>query len=284
MHVYAEPSRGRHHHRTVGAIGLGVAAAVTVLLLAAGPAAAQADGEALFRQNCANCHGATGAGVPGLFPPLAGNPHVDDADYVAGVIRNGRSGPIEVLGATYDGQMPAFPNLTDEEIEAIIAHVQTGLAEPGAPTTTLPPLALAPVAEGVVLGERLFVGRASLEAGGPACAACHTAGQYGDLSGVEAGLASDLSRLWARTGDTEALAAAVREADTTAMHAVYADRPLTGEELSALASFFEEGVGEPRTEFLDGLLLIGAAVFFALVAATLLVTANRRERTEEKTP
>lgn len=281
--MHAEPSRTSRHLRTVGAIGLGVAALLVWLLLGAEPAAAQADGEALFRQNCASCHGATGAGVPGLFPPLAANPHVDDAAYVAGVIRNGRSGPIEVAGTTYDGQMPAFANLSDAEIEAIVSHLQTGLPAAGAPTTTLPPLALTPIAEGVVLGERLFVGRTALDAGGPPCAACHTAGEYGDLSGLEAGLASDLSRLWSRTGTAEALAAAVREADADPRHAVYGDRPLTGEELSALASFFEDGVGEPRAEFLDGLLLIGAAVFFALVAGTVLVTAGRRERSEEET-
>jgi mono/diheme cytochrome c family protein len=160
---------------------LGVVSSLLALVLVAAPASAQEDGEALFRTNCAGCHGADGAGVPGLFPPLVDNPHVEDAEYVSGVIRNGRTGEIEVNGVTYNGQMPGFPNLTDAEVDAIVGHVQIGL---GAPTTdtTLPPVAITPIPEDALLGQRLFLGQQRLVNGGPACAACHAAGRHGDLS------------------------------------------------------------------------------------------------------
>lgn len=39
-----------------------------------------AKGQALFTANCAACHQATGAGLPGAFPPLKGDPVVNDTD------------------------------------------------------------------------------------------------------------------------------------------------------------------------------------------------------------
>jgi mono/diheme cytochrome c family protein len=35
-----------------------------------------AAGQKIYAANCSACHGANGAGVPGAFPPLAGNPMV----------------------------------------------------------------------------------------------------------------------------------------------------------------------------------------------------------------
>ncbi len=272
-----ESSRSSNHLLVM--IGGLLIAVITLLMLTASPAGAQVDGEAVYRQKCSSCHGSIGTGAPGLFPPLNGNPNVADSDYVAGVIRNGLSGEIEVLGQTYNGQMPAFANLSDDEIAAVTAFMQTGFPDASV-TTTMPPLAIAPIAEGALLGREIFVGQGALEAGGPACAACHTAGQFGDLSSVEVALGGDLTGLWAATGSAEALAAAFLGSDAAA-HGVYGDSPLSGEELSALASFFEEGVGEGREEFLDGLALIAAAVFLSLIATTALIAGNRREREGE---
>jgi mono/diheme cytochrome c family protein len=39
-----------------------------------------AGGERVYAANCASCHGASGAGVPGAFPPLAGDPVVTAQD------------------------------------------------------------------------------------------------------------------------------------------------------------------------------------------------------------
>src|SRR5215470_17973378 len=44
-------------------------------------AAAQAErGQQLFSANCSSCHQATGMGLPGAFPPLKGDPIVNDPD------------------------------------------------------------------------------------------------------------------------------------------------------------------------------------------------------------
>ena len=118
--------------------------------LVAGPALVQAgpsdetlsEGAAVYRAVCSSCHQPGGVGLEGQFPPLIDNPNVADADYVAEVIRNGLSGPIEVNGVTYDGVMPAQSTLSDEDIDAVIAYIQSGFAVPaaeaGQPETTGP--------------------------------------------------------------------------------------------------------------------------------------------------
>jgi len=108
-------------------------------------------GQQVYADTCSACHQPSGVGIPGSFPPLLDNPHVDDGEYVRGVIQNGRTGPIEVDGVTYDGVMPSFSTLDDDQIEAVIAFLQNDLVVPGgAPPeaggdatagTTLPPVA-----------------------------------------------------------------------------------------------------------------------------------------------
>ena len=111
----------------------------TARAVIAGPEAAAPDDETLragadvFTAVCASCHQAGGVGLGSQFPPLAGNPNVDDAAYVEDVIRNGLSGPIEVNGTTYDGVMPAQSSLSDADVAAVITYIQSGFATPAAP-------------------------------------------------------------------------------------------------------------------------------------------------------
>jgi mono/diheme cytochrome c family protein len=103
--------------------------ALLLIMLMAPAAGAQEDpGEEVYGRICSSCHGTTGAGLAGTFPPLAGNPNVQDAAYVEGVIRNGKEGELVVAGVTYNGVMPAFGDqLSDEEITAVIDYVQNRL-------------------------------------------------------------------------------------------------------------------------------------------------------------
>jgi mono/diheme cytochrome c family protein len=108
-------------------------------------------GQQVFTDICSSCHQPGGVGIPGSFPPLVDNPHVDDAEYVRGVIQNGRTGEIVVNGETYNGKMPSFPTLDDTQIDAVIAYLQNDLVVPGGTPppaggdgsagTTLPPVA-----------------------------------------------------------------------------------------------------------------------------------------------
>lgn len=66
-----------------GAPGLGDRRTLADLRPAAGAAGGSADGKQVFAGNCASCHQATGKGLPGVFPPLAGSEWVTGEERAA---------------------------------------------------------------------------------------------------------------------------------------------------------------------------------------------------------
>ena len=89
--------------------------------------ASTALGEAVYGSRCANCHGTSGAGVPGVFPPLKGNPAVlaeDPAEHIKAIL-DGVAGKV-IEGIAYPAPMPAFGSLlNDEEVAAVVNHERT---------------------------------------------------------------------------------------------------------------------------------------------------------------
>ena len=81
-------------------------------------------GEAVFLGNCAACHQATGQGLPGAFPPLAGSDYLqgERKDVLAAALF-GLSGPITVNGTDYNGVMPSMGYLTDQELADSLTYV-----------------------------------------------------------------------------------------------------------------------------------------------------------------
>ncbi len=215
------------------------------------------DGREVYLANCAACHQGTGTGVPGSFPPLLDNPNIQDAAYVATVIREGKTGPIDVNGVIFDAEMPAQAQLGDAEIDAVIAYIQAGVFIPAD---------LAPVGEGgASVGEKLFLGRVGLENGGPACHACHSAGTHTNLGGPTLG--PDLTDLAQRYGGTEAVAATLANPPSVTMQPVFDGKALTDQERADLAAFF--GSISTQTLVQVDLLwifgLVGAAILLGLM-------------------
>jgi mono/diheme cytochrome c family protein len=101
------------------------------------------EGAAVYGQVCSACHQPGGVGLEGSFPPLIDNSNVADASYVEDVIANGLQGPIEVQGVTYDGVMPSFSTLAEEDVDAVVFYVQSGFQAPSGPT---PEIGSGPVA------------------------------------------------------------------------------------------------------------------------------------------
>ncbi|MBV8066478.1 MAG: cytochrome b N-terminal domain-containing protein, partial [Candidatus Eremiobacteraeota bacterium] len=95
-------------------------------------------GASVFSGNCASCHGATGQGVPGSFPPLANNPVVTgDPNKVIGIVLNGLSTPVTVNGQTYHGQMPPWKGtLTNKQIADVITYIRGSLGNNKASAVT----------------------------------------------------------------------------------------------------------------------------------------------------
>ncbi|MDX1626827.1 MAG: cytochrome D1 domain-containing protein, partial [Wenzhouxiangellaceae bacterium] len=92
--------------------------------------------EALYQANCAACHQPSGKGLPGAFPPLAGNPHVtEDPAHVVTVVLNGLQGKLEVDGQVYNGVMPPMQHLSDEEIAKTVNFVLTAWGNDAEPVS-----------------------------------------------------------------------------------------------------------------------------------------------------
>lgn len=81
-------------------------------------------GAGVFTANCAGCHQATGMGVPGAFPPLAGNPNLADVKRVTTTIIKGRNAGVVVNGQKYTQPMPAFGQLSDQDVAAVASYVR----------------------------------------------------------------------------------------------------------------------------------------------------------------
>jgi len=85
-------------------------------------------GEQVYASNCVACHQANGQGLAGVFPPLSG--HAADLyaaeggrEYLVNVLLYGLMGAIQVEGGAYSGVMPAWSQLTDEQIAAVLNYV-----------------------------------------------------------------------------------------------------------------------------------------------------------------
>jgi mono/diheme cytochrome c family protein len=72
------------------------------------------------------CHQATGHGLPGVFPPLAGSEWVTGKEsLVVQIVLHGVSGDLTVSGNHYNGQMPTFKDkLGDAEIAAVVSYIR----------------------------------------------------------------------------------------------------------------------------------------------------------------
>ena len=105
-------------------------------------------GAQVYNANCVGCHQAAGQGVPGAFPPLAG--HASEVyaaggeDYLAQVLLFGLTGQIQVEGTSYNGFMPAWQQLDDDQIANVLNHV---IAELGDAPSGFVPYMAADVAE-----------------------------------------------------------------------------------------------------------------------------------------
>jgi mono/diheme cytochrome c family protein len=95
------------------------------------------DGAQVYSAQCVACHQATGAGLPGVFPPLAGSEWVTGKDtLIANIVLHGITGKLTVKGAAYSGQMPAFKDkLSDAEIAAVLSHVRSNFGNGAAKVT-----------------------------------------------------------------------------------------------------------------------------------------------------
>jgi mono/diheme cytochrome c family protein len=97
--------------------------------------ATMVSGQRLYEVSCAACHTASGQGIAGLFPALAGSPVVQSADAATliDVVLNGGHA-VATAGAMTAPGMPAFGwQLSDDQVAAIVTFVRNSWGNAAAP-------------------------------------------------------------------------------------------------------------------------------------------------------
>lgn len=122
-------------------------AALVVVAGLAAPVAAEP--RAAFVARCAMCHQASGNGLAGQFPRLAGRAatiaqSADGRQYMARVVLYGLTGPITVDDKPLMGVMPGMASMSDAEIAEILSHA-VSLGKPAKPAKPFKPAEIAAV-------------------------------------------------------------------------------------------------------------------------------------------
>lgn len=96
-------------------------------------------GAKLYGEHCVQCHGGQGLGVPGAYPPLAGNRAVNlpvTANLVQVVLHGGY--PPATTGNPRPFGMPPYALLiSDADVAAVLTHIRSSWGNRGQPVTEL---------------------------------------------------------------------------------------------------------------------------------------------------
>ncbi len=94
---------------------------------AANNPASASDGATVYLADCSSCHQADGQGVPGAFPPLAGNPVVTGNPVAAiAIVKDGLDGRLVVNHVAYSGIMPNWNRqISDDQIAAVVTYIRS---------------------------------------------------------------------------------------------------------------------------------------------------------------
>jgi mono/diheme cytochrome c family protein len=96
-------------------------------------------GRQVFKLNCEACHQATGQGLAGQFPALAGSEWVigESPNRTIRIVLSAVAGPIDVKGDHFDSTaMPAWKLvLNDEQVAAVVTFIRTEWGNKAGPVT-----------------------------------------------------------------------------------------------------------------------------------------------------
>jgi mono/diheme cytochrome c family protein len=82
-------------------------------------------GKRVFDTTCIACHQATGQGLPGQYPPLAGSEWAQGPEErVVRIVLHGLNGPIKVEGKDFNNVMAPLGSLRDDQIANAISYVR----------------------------------------------------------------------------------------------------------------------------------------------------------------
>ena len=225
-----------------------------------------------FRQNCMNCHTIGGGRLTG--PDLKDVSQRKDREWLIGfmmnpkaVIDGGDPYARKILEESRNVPMPTLPGMTRERCENLLNLIDAeskleesqfkGLQISNKPFTDADRS----------LGHHIFLGKKRLEAGGAACISCHSMHDISALGGGRLG--PDLTNIYERLKGRKALSAWLMAPGTETMQPIFKNHPMSGDEIHALAAYFEVSAGESPAQptssrialLLMGLLGAAAVVF-----------------------
>ena len=239
-------------------------------------APARADsGKELFEKECAGCHTIGGGDSGG--PDLKGVTGKRPADWLERVIvepdkLTADKDPIQLgLVKQYGGEMPNL-GMSRKDAKKIIAYLQevsrvplsSGTAPPAGPSPK--PVETVATPELVAQGRALFTGGIPFANGGAPCVGCHGFG----VAGVPGGnLAVDLGARAEAAGE-QGFRGMLKRLNFPIMRKVYADKPLTEEEITALAAFSKDAVARKTVPAGTYYPAAGVVIFACLIVGLTL--------------
>ena len=82
-------------------------------------------GKTIYATICGACHQPSGAGMPGLAPPLLDSNWVlGSPDRIIRIVTQGLTGPIDVGGTKWQLDMPGLPIFSDEDVAGILTYIR----------------------------------------------------------------------------------------------------------------------------------------------------------------
>jgi len=241
---------------------------ITLLALLAGSYPVGADqGKDLFDKQCADCH-TIGGGESG-GPDLKGVVGKRTHEWLESVIiepdkLTANKDPIQAeLVKKYGYEMPNL-GIGHEDALKIISYISSA---DGAGSATTPPPPVEQVAtvvtpEMIAQGKAIFTGSTRLAKGGAPCLACHPF-TYPGIAGGNLSRA-DLNKSYQRMGDT-GMKGALKVLKFPTMKKIYADRPLTDAEITALMALFKDAAAQKDVGASCSLPLAGGVLFVLLL-------------------
>ena len=201
-------------------------------------------GKELFDKQCASCHSIGGGDGGG--PDLKGVTEKRQADWLVRIIvepdkLTAAKDPVQVELVKKAGfEMPNL-GISSDDAKKIIAYLagasSTTASTNPAPAKEKPETAVTP--ELIALGKALFTGSKALTKGGAPCLSCHTF-TYPGITGGNLS-AADLGNSYQKMGDS-GMKGALKALKFPTMKKIYADRPLTDDEIAALMALFKDSI------------------------------------------
>ncbi len=231
---------------------------------AAPPAGAKLAGFDQFKSFCSSCHTIGGGKL--LGPDLLGlKERAPSREWIVAFIKDPKAANdpyAKKIRADFNDLMGPQA-LSDAAISDIIDFIFAG-----GPGLTQKTLRKATAAD-IETGRQLFLGEQRLANGAPACVSCHSIAGVGGLGGGT--LAStvgaqypDLTNAFNRNGGEVGLRAALGAPQFLVMKQVFADKPMTEEEVIALTAYLGDTARitepQPSNDYLIVYGLVGAIV------------------------